>query len=75
MNLDNVTKNYACAECQARFTQACNLRWHAEVCTRGETEVVCRGERIQPSETAYENAFYGQGTYAANREDMQRYIP
>ena len=52
-NLDKVMKNYACA----RFTQACNLRRHAEVCTRGETEVVCRGERIQPPETAYEEEF------------------
>ena len=56
-NLDKVMKNYACAECHARFTQACNLRRHAEVCTRGETEVVCREERIQPPETAYEEEF------------------
>ena len=56
-NLDKVTRNYAFAECQARFTQACNLR-------RGETEVVCRGERIQPPENAYDKAFYGQEAYA-----------
>lgn len=30
-NLDKVTKNYAWAKCQARFTTTCNLRWHAEV--------------------------------------------
>ena len=63
-NLDKVTRNYAFAECQARFTQACNLRRHAEVCTRGETEVVCRGERIQPPENAYDKAFYAQEAYA-----------
>lgn len=30
-NLDKVSKHYACAECQARFTKAWNLRQHAEV--------------------------------------------
>ena len=29
-NLDKVTKHHACAECQARFTQACPLQQHAE---------------------------------------------
>ena len=37
---------------------------HAQVCTRGETKVVCRGEQIQPPKSAYEKAFYGNGAYA-----------
>ena len=47
---DKVTKHYVCAECQARFTKACHLLRHAEVCTRGVSRVVCRRERIQPPE-------------------------
>ena len=42
--LDKVTKHYACAEFQARFTKACHLLRPAEVCTRGVSKVVCRGE-------------------------------
>ena len=61
---DKVTKHYVCAECQARFTKACHLLRHAEVCTRGVSKVVCRRERIQPPETAYEKAFYGHREYA-----------
>ena len=51
-NLDKVTHNYSCAECQARFIQACHLRRHAETCTRGVTKVKCPGEEIKPPETA-----------------------
>ena len=61
--LDKVTKYYACAECQARFTKKRHLRWHAEVFTRGVSKVVCRGERIQPPETANEKPFYGHRAY------------
>ena len=61
---DKVTKHYACAECQARFTKACHLQRHAEACTRRVSMVVCRGEGIQPLETAYEKAFYGHRAYA-----------
>ena len=51
-NLDKVTNNYSCAVCQARFTQACNLRRHAETCTRGVTKVKFPVEKIKPTETA-----------------------
>ena len=61
---DKVTKHYACAECQARFTKACHLQRHAEACTRRVSMVVCRGEGNQPLETAYEKAFYGHRAYA-----------
>ena len=61
---DKVTKHYACAECQARFTKASHLQRHAEACTRRVSMVVCRGEGIQPLETAYEKAFYGHRAYA-----------
>ena len=62
--LDKVTKYYACAECQARFTKKRHLRWHAGVFTRGVSKVACRGDRIQPPETAYEKPFYGHRAYA-----------
>ena len=61
--LDKVTKYYASAECQARFTKKRHLRWHAEVFTRGVSKVVCRGERTQPPETANEKPFYGHRAY------------
>ena len=61
---DKVTKHYVCAECQARFTKACHLLRHAEVCKRGVSKVVCRREGIQPPKTAYEKAFYGHREYA-----------
>lgn len=66
-NLDRMTKHYACAECQARFTIACRLWWHAEVCTRGATKVVCRGEQIHIPETAYENRFTERGPMLERR--------
>ena len=62
--LDKVTKYYACAECQARFTKKRHLRRHAEVFTRGVSKVACRGDRIQPPGTAYEKPFYGHRAYA-----------
>ena len=68
-----MTKYYACAECQARFTKACHLRRHAEVCTRGVSKVVCLGERIQPPETAYEKAFYGHRAYAGKAVSWTEY--
>ena len=62
-NLDKVTNNYSCAECQARFTKVCNLWRHAETCTRGITKVECPGEIIKPPETAFEKAFYPSGVF------------
>ena len=62
--LDKVTKHYEFAECQARLTKVCHLRRHADVCTSGVTKVACRGEQIQPPETAFERAFYGHRAYA-----------
>ena len=70
---DKVTKHYACAECQARFTKACHLQRHAEACTRRVSMVVCRGEGIQPLETAYEKAFYGHRAYAGKAVSWTKY--
>ena len=62
-NLDKVTHNFSCAECQARFIQVCHLRRRAETCTRGVTKVKCPGEEIKPPETAFEKAFYPSGSF------------
>ena len=62
-NLNKVTNIYSCAECQARFTQVCHLRRHAETCTRGVTKVKCLGEKIKLPETAFEKAFYPSGMF------------
>ena len=62
-NLDKVTHNYSCAQCQARFTKACDLWRHAETCTRGVTKVKCPGEGIKSPETAFEKVFYPSGVF------------
>ena len=51
------TKHYAYAECQVTFTKEFDFRRHGDVCTRGVTKVVCRGERIQPPKTAMKKRF------------------
>lgn len=62
-NINKVTNNYTCIECDARFTQACHLTRHAQRCTRGQTKTVCLGKRIIAPESAFEKAFYPEGTF------------
>ena len=63
-NINKVTNNYTCIECDARFTQACHLTRHAQRCTRGQTKTVCPGKRILAPESAFEKAFYPEGLLA-----------
>lgn len=59
-NLGKVSNHHTCAECEASFTKTYNLRKHADVCTRGVTKLVCRGDRVYLPETAHEQAIYGK---------------
>ena len=58
-DLKQVTHNYTCGGCQARFTQSCHLVRHvASSCSRGQTKINCPNTRIQFPSSAYERAFY-----------------
>ena len=58
-DLKQVTNNYSCGGCQARFTQSCHLVRHvANSCSRGQTKISCPNTRIQFPSSAYERAFY-----------------
>lgn len=63
-NLDRVKKHYACAECQARFTQTGSLRACRGFYKRGNQSRVPWRKKIWSPETAYEKAFYGKGAYS-----------
>lgn len=44
-NLDKVTNNYSCAECQARFTQACNCSVIQRRATKGRRKGSAEGKK------------------------------
>ena len=57
-DLAQVTHNYTCGNCQARFTKSCNLIRHASRCSGGRTKINCPNNCIQVPTSAYERAFY-----------------
>ena len=60
-DLKQVTNNYTCGGCQARFTQSCHLVRHvASSCSRGQTKINCPNTRIRFPSSAYERAFYSE---------------
>ena len=61
-DINKVTNNYTRGECMARFTRASDLTRHAPRCKRGRTNIECPGNRILPPESAFEKAFYPEGT-------------
>ena len=63
LDINKVTNNYTCGECMARFTQSCHLARHASRCARGRTEIACPGNQILAPESAFEKAFYPEGTF------------
>ena len=63
LDINKVTNNYTCGECMARFTRADNLKRHASRCTSGQTEINCPGNQILVPESAFEKAFYPEGTF------------
>ena len=63
-DINKVTNNYTCGECLSRFTRAANLTRHSKTCTRGRTNISCPGNRILAPESAFEKAFYPEGSFA-----------
>ena len=56
-NLGQVARSFTCADCQARFTTACNLMRHAkDRCSGGRTKINCPNNRIEVPSSAYEKA-------------------
>ena len=69
-DLKQVTNNYTCGGCQARFTQSCHLVRHvASSCSRGQTKINCPNTRIwfpYPHAIVYDFESY-QGMSKAER--------
>ena len=63
LDINKVTNNYTCGECMARFTKSCNLKRHIKTCTSGLTKINCPGNQILAPESAFEKAFYPEGTF------------
>ena len=57
-DLKQVTHDYACGDCQARFTRSNDLIRHASRCSGGQTKINCPNNRIRVPASAYERAFY-----------------
>ena len=57
-DINKVTNNYTCGDCDARFTFACNLARHAKTCSRGQTKFDCPSNRVLAPESAFKKAFY-----------------
>ena len=64
-DINKVSNNFTCGECMARFTRADNLKSHvhASRCKLGKTEIACPGNQILAPESAFERAFYPEGTF------------
>ena len=62
-DINKVTNSYTCGECMARFTKSVNLTRHATRCTCGRTNISCPGNRILAPESAFEKAFYPEGSF------------
>ena len=59
-HIKNLARLYACADCQARFTQACHLQRHSQTCAQGKTVIDCPNRRVEAPQTVYERVFYGK---------------
>ena len=57
-DIARLAKNYACANCRARFTQDCNRKRHFQTCRQGKTVIDCPGEKAKAPQTAFEKSFY-----------------
>ena len=63
LDINKASNNYTCGECMARFTKSCNLMRHVSRCTSGRTEINCPGNQNLAPESAFEKAFYPEGTF------------
>ena len=73
-DINKVTNNYTCGECMARFTRADNLNRHIKTYTRGRTNISCPGNRILAPESAFEKAFYPEGSFGVKATCWLEYV-
>ena len=73
-DINKVTNNYTCGECLARFTWSHNLNRHIKTCTRGRTNISCPGNRILAPESAFEKAFYPEGSFGIKATCWLEYV-
>jgi len=59
-NIAKLAKIYECGDCKGRFTREENLNRHKETCSKGKTQKICPGAKLEKPQTAYERAFYPQ---------------
>ena len=59
-NIAKLAKIYECGDCKGRFTREYHLKTHKETCSKGKTQKICPGEKLEKPQTAYERAFYPQ---------------
>ena len=62
-DINKVSNNFTCGECQARFTKFCNLICHASSCKLGQTNIECPGNKILAPESVFEKAFFPEGSF------------
>ena len=67
-DIAKLAKTFACAHCNARFTQAGSLQRHAQRCAQGKTVIDCPGEKVEAPQTAFEKAFYPN--HRASKESL-----
>ncbi|KAL9970785.1 hypothetical protein ACROYT_G023214 [Oculina patagonica] len=68
-DIKRLAKTYACAHCNARFTQACNLKRHYQTCSQGKTIIDCPGKKVEEPQTSFEKAFYPN--HQASKESLR----
>ncbi|KAL9952822.1 hypothetical protein ACROYT_G040133 [Oculina patagonica] len=68
-NIERLANTYACAHCNARFTQACNLKRHYQTCSQGKTIIDCPGKKVEEPQTSFEKASYP--SHQASKESLR----
>ncbi|KAL9959950.1 hypothetical protein ACROYT_G033329 [Oculina patagonica] len=68
-DIKRLAKTYACAHCNARFTQACSLKRHYQTCSQGKTIIDCPGKKVEEPQTSFEKAFYPN--HQASKESLR----
>ena len=65
-DINKVSNNFTCGDCQARFTQSCHLARHAARCKQGRTHTECPGNKVLAPESDFEKAFYPEGHFGTD---------
>ena len=73
-DINKVSNNFTCGECQARFTQSCHLVRHASSCKLGRTHTECPGNKILAPESAFQKAFFPEGPFGSEGVRWLEYV-